>query len=210
MKSRMRENCTYGSVRGNETNLSLKRKEREVGRVVYSTNMQIFIPDIYQKSIYDIDYNKLKKKGIKCLLFDLDNTLVPVNNDIPTKKVKELFNVLEKDFKIIIISNSGKKRLTPFKEGLNVDVSASSHKPFKKKYLKIMNLYKFEYYEMAAIGDQLLTDICGANRIGITSILVNPIGDYEKWCTKINRFLESFIYRKLRKKGLLKKGDYYD
>ena len=172
--------------------------------------MQIFIPDIYQKSIYDIDYNKLKKKGIKCLLFDLDNTLVPVNNDIPTKKVKELFNVLEKDFKIIIISNSGKKRLTPFKEGLNVDVSASSHKPFKKKYLKIMNLYKFEYYEMAAIGYQLLTDICGANRIGITSILVNPIGDYEKWCTKINRFLESFIYRKLRKKGLLEKGDYYD
>ena len=118
--------------------------------------------------------------------------------------------VLEKDFKVIIISNSGKKRLIPFKEGLNVDVSASSHKPFKKKYLKIMDIYKFKYHEIAAIGDQLLTDINGANRVGITSILVNPIGDYEKWCTKINRFFESFIYRKLRKKGILNKGEYYE
>ena len=172
--------------------------------------MQNFIPDMYQKSIYDIDYKKLKKKGIKCLLFDLDNTLIPVNVDVPTKKVKELFSVLEKDFKIIIISNSGKKRLIPFKERLNVDVAASSHKPFKKKYLKIMEIYKLKYHEIAAIGDQLLTDINGANRVGITSILINPIGDYEKFCTKINRFLEGFVYRKLRKKGILEKGEYYE
>ena len=172
--------------------------------------MDKFIPDMYIKSIYDIDYNKLKQKGIKCLLFDLDNTLVPVNEDVPTKKVKELFNRLEKDFKIIILSNSGKKRLIPFKEGLNVDVAASSHKPFKKKYLKIMDIYKFKYHEIAAIGDQLLTDIQGANRVGITSVLVNPIDDYEKWCTKINRFMEGFVYRKLRKKGLLEKGVYYE
>lgn len=172
--------------------------------------MQNFIPDIYQKSIYDIDYQKLKKKGIKCILFDLDNTLVPVNVDIPSKKVKELFSILEKDFKIIIFSNSGKTRLIPFKEGLNVDTSASSHKPFKKKYLKIMHIYNFKYHEIAAIGDQLLTDIYGANKVGITSILINPIGDYEKICTKINRFFEGFIYRNLKKKGLFNKGEYYE
>ena len=147
---------------------------------------------------------------IDTILFDLDNTLITVNVDVPTKKVKELFSVLEKDFKIIIISNSGKKRLIPFKEWLNVDVAASSHKPFKKKYLKIMEIYKLKYHEIAAIGDQLLTDINGANRVGITSILINPIGDYEKFCTKINRFLEGFIYRKLRKKGILEKGEYYE
>ena len=65
--------------------------------------MENFIPDIYQKNIYDIDYHKLKKRGIKCLLFDLDNTLVPVKTDTPTKKVKELFHFLETDFKVIII-----------------------------------------------------------------------------------------------------------
>ena len=172
--------------------------------------MENFIPDIYQKNIYDIDYQKLKKQGIKCLLFDLDNTLVPVKESVPSENVKDLFMYLEKNFKVIILSNSGKKRLIPFKEGLNVDVAASAHTPSKKKYLKIMNLYKFKEYEIAAIGDQLLTDIYGANRVGVTSILINPIGDYEKIWTKVNRFIEKFIYRKLKKKNILVKGSYYD
>ncbi len=172
--------------------------------------MENFKPDIYQKNIYDIDYKKLKKKGIKCLLFDLDNTLVSVKAEVPPKKIKELFAYLEKDFKVIILSNSGYKRLIPFKEGLNVDTAASSRKPFKKKYLKIMHIYKFKEHEIAAIGDQLLTDILGANRVGITSILVSPIGEYEKVCTKINRFFEKFVFWHLKRKNLLIKGEYYD
>ena len=172
--------------------------------------MENFIPDIYQKNIYDIDYNRLKKMGIKCLLFDLDNTLVPVKSDVPPKKLKELFSYLEESFKVIIVSNSNRKRLIPFKEGLNVDVAASAHKPLKKKYLKIMDMYKFKEHEIAAIGDQLLTDIYGANHVGITSILINPIGEYEKFGTKINRFFEKFIYRKLKKKNILEKGRYYE
>ncbi len=172
--------------------------------------VDLFIPDIYQKSIYDIDYQKLKNKGIKCLLFDLDNTLVPVNDNMPSKKVKELFAYLENDFKVIIISNSNKKRLLPFKENLNVDVAAEARKPFKKKYLKIIKMYNLKEFEIAAIGDQLLTDILGANKVGITSILINPIGVYEKLCTKINRLFESVVYKSLKRKKLLTKGVYYD
>lgn len=172
--------------------------------------MESFIPDIYQKNIYDIDYQKLKKKGIRCILFDLDNTLCAVKEDVPSKRLKEFIHYLENDFKVIIISNSNQKRLIPFKEGLNIDVAASARKPFKKKYLKIMKMYQFKEFEIAAIGDQLLTDIYGANKMGITSILINPIGEYEKFGTKINRFMEKFIYRKLKKKGILVKGEYYD
>lgn len=172
--------------------------------------MEKFIPDMYQKNIYDIDYQKLKKKGIRCILFDLDNTLCPVKEDVPSKRLKELIHYLERDFKVIIISNSNQKRLIPFKEGLNIDVAASARKPLKKKYLKIMKMYHFEEHEMVAIGDQLLTDIYGANRMGITSILINPIGEYEKFGTKINRFMEKFIYRKLKRRGILVKGEYYD
>ena len=172
--------------------------------------MDKFIPDIYQKNIYDINYENLKKKGIKCLLFDLDNTIVPVKSDVPNKKIKEFFAYLENDFKVIIISNSNKKRLIHFKEGLNIDVACQARKPLKKKYIKIMKLYKFKEHEIAAIGDQLLTDILGANRMGITSILINPIGDYEKFGTKINRFIEGFIKSYLKKKKILVKGEYYD
>lgn len=172
--------------------------------------MDLFIPDMYQKSIYNIDYKKLKKRGIKCLLFDLDNTLIPYSVDVPTNKVKDLFLRLEEDFKIIIMSNSGKKRLIPFKEQLNVDVAFSSCKPLKKKYKKIMKIYNFKDTEIAAIGDQLVTDIFGANRNNITSILINPIGENEPVTTKFNRFIERKIYKELLKKGILKKGSYYD
>ena len=99
--------------------------------------MDKFIPDIYQKSIYTIDYKKLKKNGIKCLLFDLDNTIAPYKTLEPDTKVKELFANLSNDFKIIIISNSNKNRLRPFKEKLNVDTAYSSKKPFKFKYKKM-------------------------------------------------------------------------
>ncbi len=172
--------------------------------------MDKFIPDVYQKSIYTINYQKLKKNGIKCLLFDLDNTCVSYKTLEPDLKLKELFSVLENDFKVIIISNSNKKRLRPFKEKLNVDVAFSSHKPLKKKYKKILQLYKYKVSEVACIGDQLLTDIYGANRMELTSILVNPIARCEILPTKINRFFERFILKKLAKKDILIMGEYYD
>lgn len=73
-----------------------------------------------------------------------------------------------------------------------------------------MATYKFKEHEIAAIGDQLLTDIYGANKIGITSILISPIGEYEKFGTKINRFFEKFLYRRLKRKNILIKGEFYD
>lgn len=172
--------------------------------------MDLFIPDIYQQSIYTIDYKKLHKNGIKCLLFDLDNTIAPYNTLEPDQKVKGLFARLENDFKIIIISNNNKNRLRPFKEKLNVDTAYSSKKPFKSKYKKILELYKFKVSEVACIGDQLLTDILGANRMGFTSILVNRIAKYETIFTRINRFFESFILKSLEQKRILVSGEYYD
>ena len=168
----------------------------------------LLIPDIYDQSIYTINYKKLKKNGIKCLLFDLDNTIAPYKVNVPDQKVKELFARLEEDFKVIIVSNSGKNRLRPFKEKINVDVS--SRKPFKKKYKKILTLYKFKIDEVACIGDQLFTDILGANRMGFTSILVNRVAKNEILPTRINRFFEKIVLKRLAKKNILKSGEYYD
>ncbi len=172
--------------------------------------MDLLIPDIYAQSIYTINYKKLKKNGIKCLLFDLDNTIAPYKSEEPDIKVKELFARLSDDFKIIIISNNNKNRLRPFKEKLNVDVAFSSMKPLKKKYKKILELYKFKIDEVAGIGDQLLTDILGANRMGFTSILVNRMAKYETFNTRINRFFEKFFLKRLEKKNILVSGEYYD
>lgn len=173
--------------------------------------MDIFAPDKYYHSIYTINYKALKKSGIKCLLFDLDNTLCPFTAVKPSVKEKELVEGLkDMGFKVIIISNSPQKRLEPFKEGFNVDTACSSRKPLKKKYKKILDLYKFKDTQIAAIGDQLMTDILGANRMGLTSILVDPLTSKEYKWTKINRFFEKIVLRRFAKKGILVKGEYYD
>ena len=172
--------------------------------------MDIFIPDIYQKSIYDINYKKLKNSGIKCILFDLDNTIAPYTSKEPSKQVKDLFAKLQGDFKVIIMSNSGKNRLRPFKQILNVDVAYSSRKPFKQKYKKILEIYNFKPEEVAAVGDQLMTDVFGANRMGLTSIFINSIGPVEPITTKFNRIWERKLIKKFNKKGFLIKGEYYD
>lgn len=168
-------------------------------------------PDIYQKSIYYINYDKLYKKGIRCILFDLDNTLVASHVDKPTKRLKMLFDDLKnKGFKLIIVSNSPKHRIEPFKTYLNVDACAFSLKPRKNKYEKIMNKFKYKPTEVAAVGDQLLTDIKGANKLDITSVLVNPLSKHDYSITFINRIIEKFIFNKLDRKDLLIRGNYYE
>lgn len=171
----------------------------------------IFLPDMYQKSIYSIDYKSLKNAGIKIVLFDLDNTIVPISATVPSKKLIDLFEEIKKlGLKPIIMSNSGMKRVEPFKDGLFADAACSSMKPLKRKYKKILNIYNVKPSEVAAVGDQLLTDVLGANRMGITSILVNQISTNDFKCTKINRIIENFIIRHYTKKGVFKKGEYYE
>ncbi len=172
--------------------------------------MDIFVPDMYMQSIYTINYKKLKKRGIKCLLFDLNNTLASYEMDYPDTKLKELIFDLSDDFKVIIVSNSNKNRIRPFKEVLNIDSSFSSSKPSVKKLKKIMDLYHFKDTEIAFIGDELLTDIWAGNKMNFTTILVNAISEDEPLATRINRHFERKIIKKLNKKGILFKGKYYE
>lgn len=173
--------------------------------------MEKFMPDIYQKSIYSINYDSLILRGVKCLLFDLDNTLVPITEKRPNQRIKDLFVELkEKGFKIILFSNSSKKRLKPFKEELNVDCCARASKPSPKKFVKVMSIYNFDCSEVAIIGDSIMDDIRGGNRVGITTILVNQIGKKEFPYACLKRKRENKILKDLRKRDLFTKGRYYD
>ena len=78
--------------------------------------MSSFKPDIYQKNIFNISYLNLKNNGIKLLLFDLDNTIIPFYDDIVPLKTKQLFEKLNEDFKVVIVSNSRKKRVKKLKK----------------------------------------------------------------------------------------------
>lgn len=174
--------------------------------------MEKFVPDMYQKNIYAIDYEALKKRGIKCIIFDLDNTLVPPKSSTVTKKLaKHIDDLYDLGFKVIIMSNNYKKRIAPVKEKLRVDALAFSMKPLKSGYKKILKRYRYDVSEIIMIGDQILTDIYGGNKVGITTLLVNPVSTHDDitW-TKVNRVLERYIMKKLTKRGLFEKGKYYE
>ena len=110
----------------------------------------------------------------------------------------------------VIISNARKKRVEPFKDDLVVDASYLSLKPLKWKYKKILKIYGVKANDVAAVGDQLITDIWGANKMGITSILVNPMSSEDLTTTKINRFFERIIIKYYTKRKVFEKGKYYE
>lgn len=173
--------------------------------------LEKLVPDKYFKSIYDINYKALKKSGIKCLIFDLSNTLESETTKTPSRKLKDLFEDLkDMDFKLIIMSNNFKKEVTPFKELLCVDSCYLSFKPLKRKYKKIVNLFHYSEHDIACIGDQLFFDVLGANRMHFTSILVNPISTDEFAVAKINRKIENLVIKKLTSKDYFKRGRYYE
>lgn len=173
--------------------------------------MEKYVPDVYQKSIYAVDYQKLIDRGVKCILFDLDNTLVPFHIKHSNEKIAELFNKLrEMGLKVIIFSNSPTKRLKIFKEELAVDCVACAGKPAKRSFEKVMEKYKYNITEVAIVGDQLLTDIIGGNKVGITTVLVNPVSAKDPIWTRPSRFIENRIMKKLRNHNLFSKGRYYE
>ena len=172
--------------------------------------MERYIPDVYAKSILDVNYKKLHDNGIKCFLFDLDNTIAPFNERDCNDRIKDLFKMLkEKGMYLVIFSNSPKSRVEKFAKMLDIDFISNARKPSIKKFELVFKKYKVAENEVAMIGDQLTTDIKGGNLAGVITVLVDPISSYDPIWTKISRKREKIIKRKLRDQSLFK-GSYYD
>ncbi len=172
--------------------------------------MEIYVPDIYQENIYKINYEILLSRGIKFLIFDLDNTLVTIRESLPREENKELFKKLkEMGFKIFIVSNSMKSRVKPFHDELKVGYISSAKKPHVEKVSELIKNNKFGLDEVAIIGDSMMDDIVCGNTIGITTILLDQIDKREFPIARIKRIKERIIQKKLRDKELFTKGRYY-
>ena len=166
-----------------------------------------FIPHEFHESVYDIDLERLQKQGIKLILSDLDNTLISYDEDYPSQDNINFFKkVLEYGFEIVLVSNNVPSRINNYvsslkEQGFEIGGFANARKPLnlglKKAYKSATTLYPKE--EVVVIGDQLLTDVWGANRFDAYSILVNPIRKKtEKWYTKINRKTEVRMIERIK------------
>lgn len=163
-----------------------------------------FIPNEFHDTVYEVDFETLYKEGKRLILSDLDNTLISYDEYVPTKENLEFLDRLKKiGFEVILLSNNVPSRINKYCKDLDIIGYANARKPLnigmRKAYKNASKKYKKD--EIIVMGDQLMTDIWGANRFATYSILVNPIKKKtEKWYTKINRRTEIKMIEKIKTK----------
>ena len=152
-------------------------------------------PDEHVQTIVEIDTNRLKKSGIKGILIDLDNTLIPYGEKQIPEKIREAIEKIQKDgFEICIISNATKKRVKTRISFLNIPFIYNAHKPFKAGFTQAQKeILHLSPPQITIIGDQIFTDILGGNLMGFYTILVEPLNKKDFIGTKIFRMLEEFF-----------------
>ncbi len=159
--------------------------------------MKFFQPTALRERVTDISPDLLKSLGVKALLLDVDNTLATYTSHTPSQGSLEWVRAMEDaGFRMMIISNNFKERVSSFGAMFGLDTLSFAIKPLPVGYLRAARRLGVRCRECAVIGDQIFTDIIGANLCRMKSILLRPIEPEEGFTFKARRFLE----RGLRKK----------
>ncbi len=165
--------------------------------------LRIFYPKRIADSAYDIDYVSLYKEGYRGIIFDIDNTLVEHGADASPRAVELITMLKAIGFEVCLISNNKEERVKRFNREINVKYIYKANKPAKSSFIKATRLMGTAIDNTVFVGDQLFTDIFGANRIGMMSYFVKPIGeDYEIQILlkrKLERIVLKFYRRDLRR-----------
>ena len=165
--------------------------------------LQRFYPNEYLDSTYVIDFDKLYEKGYRGIIFDIDNTLVPHGAPADERAKKLFAHLKELGYHCMLLSNNKEPRVKMFNDAVNVSYIYKAGKPATKNYLKAMEELGTTTENTLFVGDQIFTDVYGANRAGIRTILVKPIHPKEEIQIVLKRYLEKIVlhfYKRKRKK----------
>lgn len=162
-----------------------------------------FYPDRDVDSAYAIDYEELYRQGYRGIIFDIDNTLVP-HGAPADQRATELFVKLKNTgFQTMLLSNNKEPRVKMFHEQTGADYIYRAGKPGKAGYQRAMERMGTEPGNTVFVGDQLFTDIMGAKKLNILSILVKPIHPKEEIQIVLKRKAEwvvLYFYRKYKRR----------
>ena len=167
--------------------------------------MRRVCPDEYSDITYTIDFEELYKSGKRGILFDIDNTLVAHGAPADERAIELFKRLKELGFKTCLISNNNEKRVKPFAKAVDSVYVANAWKPKRRGYVKAVSEMGIDLDQAVFIGDQLFTDVWGARRAGIYSILVKQIDKKEKANIILKRILERIIIKQDINKKMLKK-----
>lgn len=152
-----------------------------------------FYPDEYLDSAYGIDYEEFYHRGIRGVIFDIDNTLVPHGAPADERAI-ELFDRLRRmGCGTMLLSNNKEPRVKSFADKVKTDYLYKAGKPGRAGYQKAMERMGTDEKTTLFVGDQLFTDVWGAKRSGIYAVLVKPIHPKEEIQIVLKRYLERIV-----------------
>lgn len=158
--------------------------------------MTIFQPKELLESIYNIDVSRLKDWGIKGLIIDLDDTLVPRDTGILPEEARTWINKMKNSFQLCISSNSFRPyKVKQFAKILGVPSIILAFKPLPFSFFRALAILNTHPKQTAIIGDQLFTDTLGGNLLGMHTIFVKHLSKEIFWPRKVIRWLERLILR---------------
>lgn len=161
--------------------------------------LERFYPDETCDSTYQINYEERYVQGIRGVIFDIDNTLVP-HGAPADKRCMELFKRLHQiGYETCLLSNNQLERVKTLADAVGARFIENAHKPARGNYLKAMELMGTDVNSTLYIGDQIFTDVWGAKRCGIPNILVAPIHPKEEIQIVLKRYLEKIVLRSYEK-----------
>lgn len=160
--------------------------------------MSLLKPTAAVKNVNDISLELLKKLEVDAILLDVDNTLAPPTSDIAYEGVQEWIDMVkENGISVVICSNNYKKRVKPFSDSVGLDCVAMSLKPFPFGFNRAKRLLKEKPQSVLVVGDQIYTDVLGANLAGMKSVLLVPRSEEHGFSIKLRRKMEVNIRKKL-------------
>lgn len=152
-----------------------------------------FYPDKEVNSAYEIDYEALYRQGYRGLIYDIDNTLTEHGAPATERAIELMKRLKQIGFGVCLLSNNKEERVKMFNEQIHVQYIHKAGKPKTAGYEKAMELIGTNRENTIFIGDQIFTDIYGANRTGLLSYLVQPIGKKEEIQIVLKRYLEKIV-----------------
>lgn len=167
--------------------------------------LERFYPNEYLDSVDDIDLEMYYNQGIRGIISDIDNTLVPHGAPADEHIIKFFEKVHSMGIKTCLISNNQEPRVLPFAKAVESDYIYNAHKPSTKNYLKAMEIMGTDKSSTLFLGDQIFTDIWGANRTGIQTVMVKQIDKKEEIQIVLKRIPEKFVLWRWRSKLIKQK-----
>ncbi len=150
-------------------------------------------PGEYLDSAYRIDFDKLYDEGYRGVIFDIDNTLVPHGAPADEQAIALFAHLRDLGFRCLVLSNNREPRVKLFAEAVGVMYIHKAGKPKPSAYRRAMRELGTGESDTLFVGDQIFTDVCGANLVGIRTILVKPIHPKEEIQIVLKRYLEKVV-----------------